>query len=234
VNHRPKTNADLWICWWTVPVFYGVFGLIFFALTRVMPPPKPDLSTEQIVAFFAEHGLTIQLGFGLLMIVIGFAGMVNGLVAYQMKRMSVSPAFAYGYIASLAVGAVPGCLFAAFSFLTATFRPERDPELIALLYDMGLLSFVGSLGCFSTQYLILAIAILLDKNEIFPKWMAYVSLWQIVTELVAAPVWIFKDGAFAWDGSISFWMGTAIFGVYQTCMIVLLRQAIERQSETTA
>jgi len=42
------------------------------------------------------------------MVVIGFSGIINGLVAYQMKRMSISPVFAYSYIGSLAVGAIPG------------------------------------------------------------------------------------------------------------------------------
>jgi hypothetical protein len=222
-------KLDQWICWWTIPVFFTLFGLIFVPLTRVMPPPRPSLTDTQIVAFFHAHALTIQIGFGLLMVVIGFAAFSTGLVAFHMKRMSLSPVFAYSYVATLAVGAIPGCLMCAFSFLTATFRPDRDPHLIALLYDVALLTFIGSLGCFATQYLILAIAILLDKNDIFPKWMAYVSLWQVVTEVLAGPVFIFKSGAFAWNGAISFYEGTAIFGVYQACMIVLLRRAITRQ-----
>ena len=56
------------------------------------------------------------------------------------------------------------------------------------MYDLGLLSYVGSLGCFSTMYFALAVAILYDKNQIFPKWLAYVSIWQIVTEIMAMPV----------------------------------------------
>ena len=109
------------------------------------------------------------------MVVIAGSAFSNGLVAYHMKRMSVSSVFAYTYIGSLAVGALPGCLFCAFSFLTAAFRPDRDPHIQALLYDLGLLTFVGSLGCFATQYMILAIAIFLDRNNIFPRWFAYVS-----------------------------------------------------------
>ncbi len=229
-RYRRDSKLDLWICWWIFPVFYTLFGLIFVPLTRVMPPPRPSLTTSQIVAFFHAHSLTIQIGFVLLMIVIGGGSIANGLVAFQMKRMSVSPVFAYAYIATLAVGAIPGCLFAAFSFLTATFRPDRDPHLVALLYDVGLLTFVGSLGCFATNYLVLAVAIFLDKNKIFPTWFAYVSIWQIVTELLAAPVFIFKQGPFAWNGAISFYEGTALFGVYAACLIMLLRKAIEQQS----
>ena len=92
------------------------------------------------------------------------------------------------------------------------------PDLVALLYDLGLLTFVGSLGCFTTPYWF-ALAILFDKNEIFPKWIAYVSVWQIVTELLAAPVFVSKSGPFAWNGSISFYMGTVIFGIWLICVI---------------
>lgn len=228
-RYRPKSKLDLRICWWVLPVFYNLFGLIFVVLCRVMPPPRPDRNPEQIARFFHAHATTIQIGFGLLMVVIAGSAIANGLVAYEMKRMSVSPVFAYSYIASLAVGALPGCLFCGFSFLTAAFRPDRDPQLLGLLYDMGLLTFIGSLGCFSTQYLILAIAIFIDKNNIFPKWMAYIAIWQIVTEIIAGLLFIFHTGPFAWNGSISFYQGTCIFVVYEVAMIYLLKRAIDTQ-----
>lgn len=227
-TRRPK--IDQWICWWTIPVFYNIFGLIFVVLTRVMPPPRPDIGPDQIAAFFTEHSLSIRIGFGLLMIFIGFTGFANGLIAFQIKRMSVAPVFAYSYIASLAVGAVPGCLFAAFAFIAAAFRPDRDPGLTALLYDLGLLSFVGSLGCFATQNMVLALAIFLDRNGVLPKWLAYMSIWMIVTELLAGPVFVFKSGPLAWNGSISFYVGTVAFVVWEVCIIYLLYLTIKRQA----
>lgn len=209
--------------------FYTLFGLIFVPLTRVMPPPRPDVTAAQMGHFLHQHAVTIQIGFALLMVIIGFAGVTNGIVAFEIKRMSVSPVFAYAYLGTLAVGALPGCLMAAISFLAAVFRPDRDPQIVALLYDLTFLSFVGSLGCFSAAYLVFAIAILLDTNGVFPKWLGYISIWQIVTELLAAPVFIFRSGPLAWNGSISFWMGTAIFGFWEVCLIVLLKIAVERQ-----
>lgn len=226
---RPATKTDLWICWWILPAFYTLFGIIFVVLTRVMPPPRPGVDDAQIVAFFHHHALTIKIGFAILMVAIGFGSITNGLVAYQMRRMSVSPVLSYSYIATLAVGALPGCLFCAFSFLAAVYRPDRDPHLIALLYDLGLLTFIGSLGCFAANYLVLAIAIFLDRNNIFPKWLGYVAVWQIMTEVLAAPVFIFRKGAFAWNGAISFYEGTAIFGIFLGCLIMLLRKAIQEQ-----
>ena len=222
-------KRDLSICWWITVVFYALFGVIFVPLTRLMPPPGADLSTAEITDYFHDHAGTIQIGFVMLMIVIGFGSISNGLVAYQMTRMSVSNIYAYSYITTLAVGALPGCLFAALSFLAAVFRPDTDPEILSLLYDTAFLTFVGSLGCFATNYVIFAIAVLQDRNNIFPKWLAYVAIWQAVTEVLAAPVFVFRTGPFAWDGVISFWEGTLLFGIFLGALIQLLRVAIRNQ-----
>src|SRR3954452_20682070 len=112
-DHRPRTKTDQWIPWWGILAFFSLFGLIFVVLTRVMPPQRPDKSPEQIMAFFDAHSLTIKIGFGLLMVAIGWASWSNGLVAYHMKRMSVGSVWAYSYIATLAVGALPGCIVPA-------------------------------------------------------------------------------------------------------------------------
>jgi hypothetical protein len=225
----PGRKRDLWICWWVTVVFYVLFGVIFVPLTRLMPPPGPGHSVAAINAFFHDHALGIRIGFALLMVVIGFGSISNGLIAYQMSRMSVSKVFAYGYIATLAVGALPGCLFAAFMFLAAVFRPGTDPQTIALLYDMAFLTFVGSLGCFTANYLIFGLAVLMDENGIFPKWLAYVAIWQVVTELLAVPVFVFRKGPYDWNGVISFWEGTIVFGVFLACLIMLVRTAIQRE-----
>ncbi|MGE0217077.1 hypothetical protein [Mycolicibacterium sp.] len=220
-------KRDVWLVFWIVPAFYTAFGAIFFLLARVMPPPRPDISTAEQVDFFTAHATTIQIGFAVLVLIVGGAGVANGIVAYHMKRMTTGSALAYAYIGSMAVGALPGCLLVAFCFLAAVYRPDRDPELLALLYDLGLLSYVGSLGCFTTAYFAFALAILFDRNEVFPKWLAYVSVWQIVTEILAVPVFVSKAGPFAWNGSISFWMGTVIFGVWLSSVIWFLRRATE-------
>ncbi|MBO0678076.1 hypothetical protein JRC04_11420 [Mycolicibacterium sp. S2-37] len=229
VRPAPADKRDISMVFWIVPAFYGAFGLIFFALARVMPPPRPDVTVSEQVDFFTRHTTTIQIGFGVLILIIGGAGIANGIVVYHMKRMTSGSACAYIYLGGMAVGALPGCLLVALCFLTAVYRPDRDPELLALLYDLGCLSYVGSLGCFTAAYFGLAIAILYDRNQIFPKWLAYVTIWQIVTEILAVPVWVFKAGPFAWNGSMSFWTGVVIFGFWLSCVIFFLKKANEHQ-----
>jgi hypothetical protein len=228
-TEAPGGKRDVrWVCWF-FPAWYAAFGVIICVLTRVTPPPRPDVSAADKVDFFAQHGLTIQIGFAVLLILLGGAAVTNGLVAYHMMRMSVGHVFAYGYIGGMGVGALPGFLLVAVCFLTATFRADRDPELVSLLYDLGMLSYNGSLGCFSAAYLVFAIAILYDKNDIFPKWFAYVTIWQIITEVIATQMYVFYSGPFAWNGSISFWWAVVIFTVWLGALIMLLRRATLRE-----
>ena len=42
----PKAGKrDVWIVFFIVPAFYTAFGVIFFAIARTMPPPRPDITT---------------------------------------------------------------------------------------------------------------------------------------------------------------------------------------------
>jgi hypothetical protein len=225
----PAGKPDVWLVFWIVPAFYTAFGVIFVVLARVMPPPRPDVGVEQTVDFFHAHATTIKIGFAFLLLIVGGAGVANGIVAYHMKRMTAGSVLAYTYLGAMGVGALPGCLLVSFCFLTAVYRPDRDPQLLALLYDLGLLSYVGSLGCFSTAYFAFAVAILYDRNQIFPNWLAYVSVWQIVTEIMAVPVFVCRAGPFAWNGSISFWMGTVVFSCWLMSVIAFVKQATQRQ-----
>lgn len=228
-DQTPGGKPDVRFMTWFFPVWYAAFGVIICLLARVTPPPRPDVTAADKVAFFTAHGLTIQIGFCVLLILLGGAAMTNGLVAYHMKRMSTGSVLAYGYIGGMGVGALPGFLLVSVCFLTAAFRPDRNPELISLLYDLGMLSYNGSLGCFTAAYLVLAIAILYDKNDIFPKWFAYVSIWQIVTEVIATQMFVFYSGPFAWNGSISFWVAVVVFSVWLGALIFILRNAAARE-----
>ena len=227
-----KGKVDQLICWWSIPIFYQFFGLIFCYLTRIMMPPipGPSLAPDGILAFTLGNATRMQIGMVLLAICLGFASMGTGLIVVQMKRMSgPGPVLAYGYLSCGAAAALPGCYLCGLLFSVAVFRPDRDPHLIALLYDAGFVGFIGCLGCFVTQYFAFAVAIFLDKRAIFPKWLGYMTVWNLVTELVAAPVWIFRSGPYAWNGLLSFYLGTLLFVVWLVCVIVYLKKAIKNQ-----
>ena len=225
-NSNPK--LDQWICFWSIPFFYLLFGVIFVLYGRIMPPPTPASSTAAIVAFMSSPGLSIAAV--LLALSLGIYALNSGLMLTQMKRMEgVSDTLRYAYIAVLGVGGIPGCMLPGLLFALGAFRPDYDPQILVMLYDLGFLCFIGSLGCFIIQYFVFAVAIFLDKRGIFPKWLAYFSIWTLVTELVAAPVFVTQSGPFAWDGLLSFYQGTVIWVAWQTCLTIYLYKAIKEQ-----
>ncbi|WP_067899850.1 hypothetical protein [Nocardia vaccinii] len=218
-------RPDVYLSYWIFAVFYGALSAGVVFMGRATPPPRPDVTDIQVAHWFAQHHTTIRIGFAILLVIAGGAAISNGIIGYFMKRMSSGPVLSYAYIAAMGVGAIPGFHVLLVCWLTATFRPDREPRVLHLLYDLGMLSYNGSLGCFTAAYAVIAIAILYDRNRIFPKWFAYISIWQIVTEVLATQMWVFHAGAFAWNGMITFYIAVVIFGIWVGCLLLIMWNA---------
>ena len=226
-------KREIWLAYWAFSIFYTALTVGICLLGRATPPPRPDVTALQAAAWFDKHELGIQVGFVFLLVIAGGAAFSNGIIGYFMMRMSSGKMLAYAYIGAMGVGAIPGFQIILVCWLTATFRPDRSPDILYLLYDLGMLSYNGSLGCFTAAYTVVAIAIMYDKNGIFPKWFAYVTVWQIVTELLASQMWLYHSGAFAWNGLITLYIAIVIFGLWIVCFLALLRKAARRETADT-
>ena len=226
---RQHPKFELWLAFWTMIVFYNFFFILFFAYARVQPPPDPAWAIPRVVEWFTSHRFNLLLGFAIVFLVTGLTGAANALIAYSMRRMSVSPAFAHAYLVIYALSAVPGMLLTCIAITVAAMRPERDPEVIAWLYDFAFMAFDGTMGVFLIGSLVWMLAILLDKNRVFHKWLAYLNLCNALTQVVVAPAWMFTEGVFAWDGAITWWIDVGVFMIYTTVFITLLRNMIIRE-----
>ena len=226
-RHDPKW--ELWFAWWMMVVFYNLYGLLFFVVTRVQPPPPAWFEAAQVVEWFNDRHDGLLVGFAIVFLITGFIVPTNALLAYSMRRMSVSRAFAHSYLVIYSLSAVPGMLLTCVALTVGAMRPDRDPELIRWLYDFAFMAFDGTMGVFLLGSLVWMVAILLDENRVFPKWFAYLNLCNALTEVVVSPAWIFKRGVFAWDGAIAWWIDMVVFVVYTTVFITLLRRMIVRE-----
>jgi hypothetical protein len=52
---RNNPKLDLWIAWYVMVIFYLLFGVVFVLMTKVMPPPGPDWSSERILRWFSDN-----------------------------------------------------------------------------------------------------------------------------------------------------------------------------------
>lgn len=230
--HRPwwrHPKIDQWICFWIVPFFFTLFGLIFVPLSWMMPPRAPDADITKIVAFMQSPYLLVACT--LLTLSFGLAGIANAVYLTQMKRMSVSPVLRLALMGAAIVGTIVGMLFGMFCFGLGAFRDGYDPKVLVLLYDFGYLSFIGSLGCFCVMWMAFGLAILLDRNSVLPKWLGYYTVWQYMSEIVAAPVWIAQSGPFAWNGVMTFWLAIMLYVPWQMIIYYYIFRAIRAQPE---
>jgi hypothetical protein len=227
LRHNPK--RELWLAWWTLVVFYNLFFPMFFVVAQVQPPPQPtwDLATQ--VHWFNERHLGIPVGFGIIFAITGMTAVNNALIAYSMRRMSVSRIFGYSYLLIYSLSAIPGLLLLCIALIVGTLRPERDPKVLGWLYDFAFLSFDGTMGVFLIGSLLWMVAILIDRNRVFPKWFGYLNLCNALTEVVVAPCWIFQHGVLAWNGQIAWWLDMVVFGVYQVTFVVMLFKMVRRE-----
>lgn len=222
-------KRELWLAWYVTVVFYGMYSVVFFGLSRTQPPGRPWLDPDQTVAWFADRHWGLLIGFGVIFVLGGFSAVALALITHSIRRMSVSPVFAYSYLILYAIAAIPGFMYICVAMTAGVMRPNRAPIAAQWLYDLGFLSFVGTMGVFLIGSLIWMIAVLIDDNRVFPKWFGYLNLVNALTEVVIAPSWIFQRGVLAYNGAIGFWVNVPVFGLYTGVFIYLLRDFIQRE-----
>lgn len=215
----------------------AIFLFGFVVLAEFIPPPSPEASVEETVAFFTENSELKRLGLWL----NTFAGTLCGIwvvaIAIQLKRTE-------GRLASMAwINVMMGALL-AFEFIlpvmiwqACLYRPELDPEWAYRMNDLAWLCFVGIVATAVAQAIAIAVAILEDRRDdpVFPRWVGYFNIWCALLFCPGGLVVFFKDGPFAWNGVIAFWLVLIAFSLWLVVMsVVLLRHAIPHQEREEA
>jgi hypothetical protein len=221
-----------WVSLWTGPAVGAVLLVTALAFPAFWPPMSPTMTADQVAAFYADNTAWIrfsQASFNLCGIFILPFLIV---IVVQMKRMkNQSHVFAYCYLTAVVSGATIFALSNIF-FLVAAFRPERNPDLIMLLNDLGWIVFIAPVGMVVSQFVLLALAVYFDDpaDPIFPRWVGHFSLGTAVAMVPAAGAAVFHTGPLAWDGVVSFWLRNGAFAVFVIVMFFVLRTALHRQA----
>src|SRR6476620_4216105 len=201
---------------WTVPVFGAVLLVAFLAFPGFFPPMSPELSADQVAAFYADNRGMIWFS----MITFNICGMMLlplfMVIVVQMKRMATqSHVFAYCYLTAAVSGATLFALADIF-YLAAAFRPARRPELIELLNDMAWMIFIAPVGAFVAMNLLLGLAVYFDDgpNPVFPRWVGHYSVATALAMAPAVGAAVFASGPLAWNGVVSFWLRNGAFALF--------------------
>lgn len=183
-------------------------------LMGFIPPPSPALDAQAIAQLYIDRKLAIR--FGTLIECIGFTFYLTWSMSiiFFMRRMERGmPLLSYTSIANAGGGYV-FFLLMPITWAVLAFRPEAlDPTFLQIGNDFVWFVFILSWPPFAVFMILIAVAVLRDRNEnpIFPRWVGYLNIWTAVLIVPAGLIEFFKTGPFAYDGIISFWFVWLIF-----------------------
>lgn len=221
---------------WAAVVLANVYTLAFVYLMDFFPLPLPSAGAEEVLQFYTRHTLQFRFGVVLMVLSSAFYLLWTVVVAAQMTR--IEKGFPL-WTLLMALASVLGTWAFAFPPLiwgTASFMVERNPEITLMLHQFGFLMLVAAGGFFMMQLVPIAVVSFsagnTDKASAFPRWLAWVTLWDGMLGPVGVMAFVFNRGPFAWNGVISFWLPLVLFTIWLVALIYCLLRAIKLQEQT--
>src|SRR5262245_55480976 len=80
-NFRNHPKRELWFAWWVMVIFSQLYGVLFFLVTRVQPPPSPAWSTPMVMQWFDARHYGLLAGFGVVFLISGMTAPMNAVLA---------------------------------------------------------------------------------------------------------------------------------------------------------
>ncbi len=213
---------------WSAVAFFVLWAVGYMAFAQWVPPISPGLTAPQVARLFQDRSVPIRVG--MVFMTLGAVCYLPWTVTLSSLIKEIEGKSFFWTATQLAAGIVSMLTFMlpAFLWAAAAFRPERNPEITQALSDLGWLLFITPIAPFMMQYVILGIAILSDKRSppAFPRWAAYLQFWVSFSFVPAVIAFFAKNGPFAWNGLLVWWIPLTSFTAWFVLMIVLAHRAV--------
>lgn len=203
---------------WCGPLCAVLFLVGAVLLGRFIPPyVRPHFSAEHTAALYAAHADRIRLGAFIACISMSLVGPWGCTIAAQIRRTEGDfPILTYVSLTCVAIGTTIVVLMCC-CWGVAAFRPGQiSPQITQFANDLGYFIFLFTWPPFMVWAIAVALAIFTDQNEqaVFPRWLAYLSLWTGLLFVPAGLMIFFKHGAFSWAGLMTLYVPVGIFFVW--------------------
>ncbi|MCV7412402.1 hypothetical protein [Mycobacterium florentinum] len=181
----------------------------------LLPPISPMRNADEVAHFWSTNTGLKRLGLVLLLAASGLQVPFGALIAVRIRQMEGGKYSALAYAEIVGVGlAVMAIIMPTFFFAAASYRPERNPEITQALNDLGWLPFIMNWPPALIQCLAIGFAIFGAKREVWPRWLGYFNVWCAFIFCAGGLAVLFKNGVFAWNGLLAFWMAAVFFGTW--------------------
>ncbi|MBB3754035.1 hypothetical protein FHT44_006557 [Mycolicibacterium sp. BK634] len=202
----------------TMAICGVAFVLLLFPsiiMIGLLPPMSPLRTADQVAQFWSTNTGLKRVGLVIMLAAAGLQAPFGALMAVRIRQMEGTRYSALAYTQLVGTGlAVVAILMPTFAFAAASYRPERNPEITQALNDLGWLPFVMNWPAATIQCVVIGFAIFGAKTAVWPRWLGYFNVWCAFIFAAGGLVVLFKDGVFAWNGLLAFWLVAVFFGVW--------------------
>ena len=204
------------VCAWLGLALIVGFFVGFVPLAGFVPPPHPSASAAAIAAIFRAHHTRILVGcFFMIVSLTLFIPWGAMIAARTWSREQGFPIYTCVQVICVAAATLIAVLVPVCWGLAA-YRSTLDPSLARLLNDAAWFMFLYTWPVFSVWCIAIAMPILKagDVESMFPRWIAYLTLWVAVLIIPTGLMSFFLSGPLGYNGVIAFYIPTAVFFVW--------------------
>ena len=214
---------------WSGPAFFVLYLIAFGLIAGYLPPPSPSLSSGEVLQLFQDDGQRIRLGLLLGMIfctlLFPFFGAFSIQIARVEGRFPILAMMQFG----AAVLLIVFFIICHMLWIAMTFR-EYDADALRQMNDLAWLIFVMVFPTYVLQMICIGVAAFMDTAQTaFPRWYGYFCLWVGICGTGGGIAVYFKDGPFAWDGLVGFWIPISMFAAWLCASVPVLLRAVDDQ-----
>jgi hypothetical protein len=230
--YRASIGTQRFMMWLAIALTL-VFAVAWVGLMGFFPPPRADLAADKVAELYTLHNVRFRIGVILALIAGGFLVPISIVISVQMARLEKGlPLWAIlqgttGTIGSIFIW-LPALLWGV-----AAFTPERPAEVTALMHEFAWLSFITPLSLFPMQLIGIAVVCFTkdedDSVSAFPRWLGYLTVWQAIQSFGGPIAMLFKQGIFAWNGLLPFWLPFSLFSVWYAAICWTILRALRHQ-----
>lgn len=207
-------------------------------LLGYIPPPSPNWSAEQFLAFIQGNRHGVLAGGAVCILAWSLWSTWPVPMIVLLRKMEGAPFITYASIAILGSTSAIITLIAVGWSLQA-FRAE-SALVVQAFNDFAFYMFLYTWPPFGLWMILIATAIFRDINPvpIYPRWFAYYNILSCFGMAPATLIGFFKTGPLAYDGIISFWLFVTEFLVWMVVTVIVTSRAYtrldQRQTPMTA
>ncbi|MFD7256901.1 hypothetical protein [Streptomyces sp. NPDC059874] len=231
------------LCLWAGPALFVLYIVGFVPMARLLPPPSPDWPAERLVHWLVGHQVGFQAGCVLMVMGGALFGPWGAVPAiFTRKAEARFPVLYATQIISLGCAVCLSVLVALF-WAVASFRAgEISPEITQALWDVGWFLFLFDAPPFLVWLAALALGILWNppEHQLYPRWIAYMTLGVLLEMTSAMAMVFFKFGPWTYTGLLAMWLTFSLFFGWLCVMTafgfkaVARQEALSRQEEAAA